>query len=114
VECSTTCPDTDEWQLCLADSTGNSLYYSSELVVNHALLHAISPGAPQQAMDRLVDETTKVTGRFIDLINGCMIVFAERHLLDADGKLPMRPIDIANVPSTDDVQIPYFVTPGNV
>jgi len=102
-------PDTDEWQMCLADSNGNSLYYSSELVVNYALLDAIAPGTPQQAMEKLLEETTKVTGWFIALINGCMVVFAERHLLDSDGKLEMRPVAIADVPSKDDVRIPYFI-----
>ena len=102
--------ETDEWQMCQTDNVGNSLFFSSELVINHALLEIILPGQPQEAMDRLFEESTKVAGWFIDVISGCMTIIAERHFLDEDGGLEMVAVDIGPVQAMDDVRVPFFVS----
>jgi len=102
--------ETDEWQMCQTDNVGNSLFFSSELVVNHALLEIILPGQPQEAMERLFEESTKVASWFIDVISGCMTVIAERHFLDENSRLEMVAIDIGPVPAIDDIRVPYFVS----
>ena len=102
--------ETNEWQMCQTDSVGNSLFFSSELVVNHALLEMILPGQPQEATDQLFGETTEVGKWFIDVISGCMDIIAERHFLDKDGKMKMVSVDIGPLQSMDDVYVPYFVS----
>ena len=100
----------DEWQMCQTDNVGNCLFFSSEAVVNHALLDIILPGQPQEAMDRLFSESTEVASWFIDVISCLLEIIVQRHLLDNEGRLKMVPVDIGPVLSMDEVYVPYFVS----
>jgi hypothetical protein len=97
------------WEIYLAESSANSLYYASEVVAHFSLLEAIDPGNHQKAMDRLIAETMSVAGWFMDFIEGCMICVTEKHFLDGQDALAMEDVDIGETPSLDEVQIPFFV-----
>jgi hypothetical protein len=103
--------EADPWQTCQTDSDGNTLYYSSELVINHATMEMIVPGRPEEATDRLFKESTEVARWFIDVIAGCMTIIVTRHFSDSKGKIEMAPVDIGPVQAMDAIRVPYFVSP---
>ncbi len=105
-----TAPDSDEWEIYLAEQQVNGLYYVSEIITSYALLEMIEPGDHRKAMDRLVHESSQVVGWLLAFIGGYMIVITEKYFLDENGKLLLEPIDIGGVPSADSIEIPYFVS----
>jgi hypothetical protein len=102
-------PEDEKWEMYLAESNANSLYYASELVTNYSLLESIHPGKHQKAMEDLISESIRVAGWFTDVSAAFMIAFAEKHLVNEDGEFKMSPLDIGKVPKFDEVHIPFFV-----
>jgi len=101
--------DLEEWDIYLAESNGNTLYYVADLVANYALLNSIVPGDLKAAMESLIQELIQVGGWFIAFLGGCMIVLGERYLLDEEGNPVVTEIGLPNTPSLDEIEIPYFV-----
>jgi hypothetical protein len=102
--------DAEQWDIYLAESNGNSLYYAADLVANYALLNSIAPGDLKKGMESLIDELIRVGGWFISFLGGCLVVLGERYFLNDEGDLLVEEITLAQVPSLDDIDIPYFVT----
>lgn len=100
----------DELQMYIGDNVGNSLFFASEFIVNQSLLEAVLPGKPNEAMERLVEESTKVANLLIHVISGCMNVIAERYFLNKNGQLEISAVDIGSVQAMDDIHVPYFVS----
>lgn len=107
----TTESETDELQMYIGDNVGNSLFFASEHIVNQSLLETVLPGKPnEEAMERLVEESTQVAGWFIHVISGCMDVIAERYFLNENGRLEISAIDIGSVQAMNEIRVPYFVS----
>lgn len=104
----------EEWDVYLARTNANALYYASEAVINRAFLEKIQPGNHQKALDRIAKETHFVVKNFLVFINGCMQLIAERYLLNEQGSLEREPIDMDYLPSIKDIVIPYFTDDSEV
>lgn len=114
IRCGFQRPSSEEdWNIYLAESNGNTLYYASELAANHALLNSVVPDNPKAALELLIDELIRVGNWFIVFLSSCLIVLTERHLLNHDGNLEVEEILLQDVPQFADVTIPYYVSlPG--
>lgn len=106
-------PESEQFDIYLSNEVGNSFYYSSEVVANHALLNRVQEKfkikTQQEAMENIADESIKFSRLFIYLINGLMIQIIERYLLDENSKFSKsETIKLENLPSIHDIKLPYF------
>jgi hypothetical protein len=102
--------DEEELVIYLAETNGNTLFYFSEYIVNHALLEAIVKDDPEKALERLINESSKVVSWFTDVATGITAQIAEEYLLGSDGRPPLEPIELGSVPIAEQIEIPYFFT----
>lgn len=103
-------PNSDEWEIYLAEQQMNGLYYVSEMITSYALLEMIEPGNHKRAMKRLMQESHQVVGWFLAFIGGYMIAITEKYFLGENDKLQLETIDAGDVPFADSIEIPYFVS----
>ncbi len=100
-------PDDEDWKIYLSTTKGNSLYYVSEMIAGHAMFAEIDPNKPI-GFARMIDDRNRLTGKFLDLIEGCMNVFVKRHLnLRVSNETEIR----LKVPYLKELRLPYFAAP---
>ena len=97
-------PDDEDWKIYLSETTGNSLYYLSEMVAGHAIIAEVNPDKAA-GYEKIMTDRDYVAGHIITLSTGCMNVFVKRHLglRMEDG----TPITI-KVPDLLNVELPFF------
>jgi hypothetical protein len=99
-------PDNEELDIYLAETTGNSLFYASEVAINFSMLDMIDSCNHQHSFDKLFNETIKIVSWLVDFAVGCMNLITKRYYL----ALNYEPLDIGPVPTINDIEIPYFVS----
>lgn len=98
-------PDDEELVFYLAENNANSFYAASDLIANLATLESVQTGDIKLALEKWIDETSKVTGWFISFISGCMIVITEKCY---PGEVPFTTLTISGAPHMDEIVVPYF------
>ncbi len=97
-------PDDEDWKIYLSETTGNSLYYLSEMVADHAMIAEVNPDKAA-GYEKIMANRDYVAGHIITLSTGCMNVFVKRHLgLRLEDGTPI----IIKVPALLDVKLPFF------
>lgn len=104
-------PDTDEWQVVLSEASGNNLYYLADLVANYAMLNSINQKDHRNAMDRLLEELTKISRWFIIFGDACWIIVTKKYLRDSGAGIPVQEVNLEDCPTINEVEVPFFIEP---
>ena len=103
-------PEDESWYVVISDATGNNLYYAADLVTNWHMLSALSPSAPTEGIDMLVQETIKIARLTSTFVSGCWELCFDKYW--ADGSLSMEELDVSGWPDIAELSLPYFVRRG--
>lgn len=98
----------DDLAIYLHESNGNSLYYFAEYLMNKALMEALVPSAPEEALGALLDEVSKVISSLNDLVQGLMFVIFSKHIGTEQIRESFGNLEVGPVPQAFDIRIPVF------
>ncbi len=106
--------DSDELEIYLSESVGNSFHFLSDFIVNMAMFKTILDDDEDKALENLFDkgpeklfrEVLDVAGYFLDFLGALTVVIASQHF-GSDWKLEEE--ELPNTPAMDEVELPYFV-----
>ena len=101
-------PEETELYLYLGTEHANSNYYLSEEVISRAMLNYVESNTPQEAMDRIYEELTKLSGWFVEFCGHCMVALAEEHWGDYKN-LVVEQIDVKSQGKIGEFTIPFFL-----
>ncbi|MBD9359270.1 hypothetical protein [Methylomonas fluvii] len=101
--------DGEPLDIYLAQANANSLFAFADTIAGRAMLEAIAPGDPARAFSGLISETSRAVGWVNVVIGSLMVACLERNLGGNLYSLGARTIDIEGAPSSQVVQIPYFI-----
>jgi hypothetical protein len=87
----------------------NSLFAFADSIANRAMLEAVCPGKPKEAIDVLFRETNVANGRMVSVITSLIKVCFGRHIEKSYYELPFRTYEMTNAPSAQEVGIPFFI-----
>jgi hypothetical protein len=93
----------------LSKSNANSLYAFSDTIAGRAMLEAICPADPANAMNLLIVETSRAVAWINAVTGGLMMKCLERYLGGDLYSLGAEVITLKDAPSSQTVSIPYFV-----
>ncbi len=96
--------DSEQWDVFLHETRGNTLYYLSEMIIGRSMMNSVDPNM-QEAFKKIIAEVYEVSAWFLDFIDGCMGMIAIHRF----GNLPLEEITIDNTPRLEEVRIPFFV-----
>jgi len=96
-------------ELYLADDYANSLNWACEEIVSYAMLGVAEAKDPQEALETIIGDLTKVSGWFFDFCGSCMAVTVELHLGANLRELNAEQIDVGEPIPYETVTLPYFV-----
>jgi hypothetical protein len=104
-----TAPESERWEVVLANHNANNLYLAPEIVLLHAMMSEIHTGDHDEAFQKLMDDTSRVSSWFQTFASGVLKVALERHLggfgqWDANREV----LQITNAPSFHTLRIPFF------
>ena len=94
--------------MLISEHQGTSLFAFSDTIINSAILNSINPNDQQKAMDTLFEEVIlKVCKWFQNFGYNFVELIMERLEFDCEE------IELEDVKSIEDVELPYFVRKGN-
>jgi len=100
----------DPMDMYMSDDNANTLYSFAETVVNQSSLESINKDDPQAALAAMIDESTRITALFNQIIGGCMSTAIRRHLGENLEELGAESIDLPDLLDFHDIRLPYFVS----
>jgi hypothetical protein len=101
-------PDDSDMGDYLCRTTGNTLYYSAE-ILHYEAINFFTGGAGQPAsLHTLVGDVQKLVGHFNTFIYGFAALFLRRHLGRQLNDMRDRKTTLENVARFDDLTLPYF------
>ncbi|MCK4325610.1 hypothetical protein KAW55_02520 [bacterium] len=94
--------------MLISEQQGNSLFAFSSTIINSSILNSINPKDQQKAMDALVEEVIlKVCKWFQNFGYGVVELIIEKLRFDCEE------IELEDVSTIEDVELPFFVEKGN-
>ncbi len=97
-------PDDEDWKIYLSETTGNSLYYLSEMVACHAMFAEVNLDKAA-GYDKMIVDRDYVARCIIALSRGWLLVLVKRLLgLSMEDGTPIT----IKVPDLVDVKLPFF------
>jgi hypothetical protein len=97
-------PDSEVFEIFMADAHGNCFYSISHILVMYAILKSTGLSNIDGAMKKVLHEMLQVTRWFVDFLGGCLLVFARRHL-----GFEHAEVEIPDPPDINEIDLPYFV-----
>jgi hypothetical protein len=98
-----TLPNDEETDFYLCEFVGCSLFHVAEMAAGHALLEKLGKGDRRVGMERLVEETIKVSMWFQSFTAGIAMVFLDR--IGAPGGVATK---MEGLPAFDEVRVPFL------
>jgi hypothetical protein len=100
--------DSYKSEIYLANDYANSLNWACEEIVSYAMLNTVGVADPQQALDRIVNDLTKVSDWFFDFCGSCMSITVEQYFGKNLRELNAEEIDIGEPVNLETITLPYF------
>lgn len=95
-------------EIYLSASTGNCFYYASNLLTMMTVLEMTDEDTDvRKALDKFFKEIWEVAGWFLDFLNSCLRVLAEKN--GWDSRLITEKVEIPEPPGIDEIFIPCFL-----
>ncbi len=98
----------EDLDIFLGEGFANSLYYTSEVLMNLAMADAIGEQDPEKGFERIVQEVVEVSGWFLKFLDGCLLVFLRRHGNDVLVRSEQHDYRLHGLSRFDDQEIPWF------
>lgn len=105
--------DGDEFDMYIADTNINTLYYMSESVINKAMFHELEPNDPQNSFANFYQDIVDISGLLLTFIHNFMKVAAGRHFVQTESNPVSEEIGIDPV-SLEDLRLPFFVNASSL
>lgn len=99
----------DDLAIYLHESNGNSLYYFAEYLMNKALMEALVPDAPTEALGALLNEMSAVIANLNKLVQGLMFAIFGKHIGTEEIRQAFGDLELGPVSKASDVRIPVFL-----
>ncbi|MCI0557461.1 MAG: hypothetical protein MN733_03120, partial [Nitrososphaera sp.] len=96
-------------EIYLASDYANSLNWACGEIVSYAMLNTVGAVDPQQALNRIVDDLTKVGDWFFDFCGSCISIIIEQYFGTDLRELNAEEIDIGEPVSLEAITLPYFM-----
>jgi hypothetical protein len=94
----------DELELYVSEFFGNCIFRTSSTLLYHGVLKATGEATLDQAMDKWLNDTNRVSRWFGDFLGECLLIVAKTYLgLESDE------VEIPQPPRLDEVVLPYFI-----
>ncbi len=97
------------WEIYLSKTETNSLYYVTENILDYALLNTIKPNDEEVALLLLMNDCITLHKHFTRFAATCLAVLTEAHLLDPDGKIEFKKLEIECSAKINDMRLPFFL-----
>jgi hypothetical protein len=95
-------------EIYLANDYANSLNWACEEIVSYAMMHIVGVTDPQQALDKIISDLTKVSDWFFDFCGSCMSITVEQYFGKDLRELNAEAIDIGEPINLETITLPYF------
>jgi hypothetical protein len=104
--------DDEAWEIILADATGNSLYYVSDLIANHALLKRLAIADDVTAsLERILDDVGNIAGAWSTFVGGCWAHAMNTYFVAKDDRDTWTGREVEGAPHISEVQLDFFHEP---
>ncbi|ULU26758.1 hypothetical protein [Dyella terrae] len=101
--------DDEAWEIILADTSGNSLYYVADLVANHALLKRLAVADDVSAsLEKILDDIGNIAGAWSAFVGGCWAHAMETYFPIEDERDVWTRRDVEGAPHISEVQLEFF------
>jgi hypothetical protein len=95
-------------EIYLASDYANSLHWACGEMVSYAMLNTVGVADPQQALNRIVEDLSKVSDWFFDFCGSCISIIVEQYFGKDLRELNAEEIDISEPASLETITLPYF------
>jgi hypothetical protein len=95
-------------EIYLAKDYANSLHWACGEIVSYAMLNTVGVADPQQALNEIVDDLTKVSDWFFDFCGVCISIIIRQYFGKDFRELNAEEIDIGEPVSLETITLPYF------
>jgi hypothetical protein len=115
-------PSAQEWKKVLGEGpleglavyvgqvTGNSLCEGSDAIANMSAYGVVNRDDWLKGFDSLMHEVYDTAGLLGELLQQCVVLYAERHLISMNGKSDLPSFE---APALEGLHLPYFVAAGS-
>jgi hypothetical protein len=99
----------DELVMLLSTDNANTLYHYAEVIVDQSLLTQIRAANPEEAMKKIIDESSEIIRLFNIAIGSCLTAAFKLHLGQDLDDLVSDTIQLRELPGFKNIGVPYFV-----
>lgn len=100
-------PEEEDWSLYMAQSTVNSCWYYSELVMGHGSIRKVGAHDRKSAIQVLVSEAMEISDLLASFLQGLHVAMHQAHFTHMRRGIPV--LRVEDVPKFAEYELPFFL-----